>query len=107
MAICERSPRTSVRVFARLAQEAGQLRPWEFALLKSLQAFLPVFTGPVHHIYVRCSPETALERIHRRGRLAEQSVSLEFLQQVERAHEQLYAGYLKARTPSWFKNSTA
>ncbi|MBI4677100.1 MAG: deoxynucleoside kinase [Elusimicrobia bacterium] len=39
-------------------------------------------------IYLDCNPETAIERIHRRGRVMEQTISLEYLTMLRDNYEQ-------------------
>jgi deoxyguanosine kinase len=39
-------------------------------------------------VYLRCSPETALSRINKRGRAEENGISLEYLNNLNRCHEE-------------------
>ena len=39
-------------------------------------------------IYLDCRPEVAVERIHKRGRMMEQSIALEYLRMLKRNYEQ-------------------
>ena len=42
----------------------------------------------VRFIYLRCSPETSLTRINKRGRVEETSIPLEYLSQIHSRHEE-------------------
>jgi len=46
----------------------------------------------VRFIYLRCSPETSLTRINKRGRVEETSIPLEYLRQIHDRHEEWIAG---------------
>ena len=43
---------------------------------------------PVGIIYVRCSPEKCMERIHKRGRSVENNISLDYLKKLHNSHEE-------------------
>ena len=46
-----------------------------------------VYTSPVDVVYIRCSPEVALERCINRRRKEESTTTLDFLQLLHNAHE--------------------
>jgi deoxyadenosine/deoxycytidine kinase len=55
------------------------------SVYKQIKRELP---NPSLLIYLRCNPSIELERIHKRGRSTEKSISLEFLSQLDRSLEQ-------------------
>ena len=59
----------------------SSVNPWSWSSLSlSLNDF--------RLVYLRAKPETCLERIRTRNRPAEQSITLEYLQQLHQRHEQ-------------------
>jgi len=79
------------RVFCRMHYEAGNIDEdsWEayedFHLLMCTQLFPPTLV-----IKLQCTPETALERVRNRDRDAEKTLSLEYLQDLDRAYHDLW-----------------
>jgi len=80
LAILERSPQCSVRVFAQYLADTGIVTPQHMAVLRLLLATVaPPTARPVHFLYVRTPPEHAFQRLSRRGRSEESQVTLEYL----------------------------
>jgi deoxyadenosine/deoxycytidine kinase len=70
-------------VFAKKLYEDGNLSEKEFKLyLQLYDAIIKVIPSPDIYIYCYCSPETALQRIHKRGRDCESKVRLNFCYDV-------------------------
>jgi deoxyadenosine/deoxycytidine kinase len=42
-------------------------------------------------VYLRCNPEVALQRIKKRGRIEEQNIDLDYLNQIHQYHEEWLA----------------
>jgi deoxyadenosine/deoxycytidine kinase len=93
--IQERSMLSGHKIFAALQQEAGCLSEMEAEVLKTWYDYLSgvgsgVQTTPDLFIYLRAPPEVVFERMRNRNRVAEQGVSLTYLQKVHDYHEQLF-----------------
>lgn len=83
--LCERSPVTCMRVFA----EAGTKDPVERDVLGSL--YDAVGWVPDVVVYIRTSPRSCLERIKKRARAAETTITIEYLEEIHKRYEDLYA----------------
>lgn len=82
--IYERSPNSCRYVFTQLMFEDGILTKEELDLFDKL--FLNFGWDQDVIIYVRTPPEICYQRMHQRGRECESSVSLEYLQKLDKAH---------------------
>jgi deoxyadenosine/deoxycytidine kinase len=83
------------KIFAALQQEACCLSEMEAEVLKTWFGYLSgvgsgVQTTPDLFIYLRAPPEVVFERMRNRNRVAEQGVSLSYLQKVHDYHEKLF-----------------
>ena len=95
LAITERSLRTNVEIFIEREVELGNIADIDGALLSwKSRAFqdliLNQYKMGVLYIYLKSSPAKCLERIRSRGRLEEQSVQLNYLEDLHARHERLY-----------------
>tara|TARA_Y100000389_G_C17396824_1_gene482997 strand:- start:264 stop:836 length:573 start_codon:yes stop_codon:yes gene_type:complete len=84
--IMERSPQTVYHVFANMLKDEQIIHPIEYELISD---FIDFNTKPVTTIYLICPPEICLERIKKRGREAEQSIELGYLEQLHEKYEKM------------------
>jgi deoxyadenosine/deoxycytidine kinase len=91
--ICERSVFDNIFVFSKILVKNGQMSFLEYEILEKLINDLVLSHGIRfdQSIYLRCSPETALERCKNRNRSAESGVHLDLLRNLEGAHEEMWA----------------
>jgi deoxyguanosine kinase len=86
--IIERSIYSGHYVFARNSYESGFLNNLEWHLYNQFFNFLTSrCTIPQGFIYLQTSPEIAYERIKKRNRSSEISISLDYLHQLNHQHE--------------------
>jgi deoxyadenosine/deoxycytidine kinase len=89
-AIMERGPRAATGVFARMLHEDGLLSNEQVQALRALHDTLPV-RHPTVIVYMHVPPALCLERIARRGRESEESISPAYLDRVDQAYERFVA----------------
>lgn len=77
------------RCFISLLKATGALRSPEVALVEQWEAFAlgELRLTPDLIIYLRTSPQVALERLRRRGRPEEQTIDLGYLEALHKEHE--------------------
>ena len=90
--IYERSLASGFNIFVKHAFEKDGLGEIAFQTLKYSYEVLTTghlrsLSEPDVLVYIRTSPEICLERLKKRNRTAERTVSLEFLQEIHAAHE--------------------
>ena len=85
----ERSPHSGKHIFTALMAEHGLLHTDEHELYTELHEKLS--WTPTEHVYLRCSPDLALKRVHMRNREHEHAVDLAYLTALHRKHEEQYA----------------
>jgi len=94
--IAERSIFTDREIFLKTLAESGQVTEMEQAVYHQLwdfwiQLMRPYFKDvQIKFLYLRCSPEQALERQIKRNRTEESGVGLEYLTTLDQRHDQLY-----------------
>lgn len=88
--VVERSIYSGHYVFSVNGYKQGFMTEKEWHMYSQYFNYLiPGYCRPPHgFIYLRTSPEIAYERIRRRQRAAEDSITLEYLQQVHDRHEE-------------------
>lgn len=85
--VTERSVETDFHVFAKMLHEDKSLNKMEWDMYRQWYGYLSMDTKVRGIIYVTCSPEKCSERIHTRGRSGEESIPMEYLQQLHKYHE--------------------
>lgn len=88
LTVVERSIYSGHYVFARNSYENGFMTDLEWELYKEWFEFLTATCrAPQGFIYLKVDPEVAFERIQKRKRASEDSIPLDYLQQLEHQHE--------------------
>jgi deoxyadenosine/deoxycytidine kinase len=79
------------RVFAWMHHKSGNLHPLEWQTYEALYSeFMSVpHMQPTVLVYLDVSPETAMRRIHSRGRPSEERITLDYLSSLGEAYHQL------------------
>jgi len=90
--ICERSPMADRNCFAKNCRDTGLMTSIEwneyvrwFDWLSECFNLDKCING---YVYLRCSPETSFDRINKRNRSAEKTVSLEYLTDLNKLYEE-------------------
>lgn len=89
-AILDRSLETDNNTFAKMLYDGGQIEDIEWQMYNKWCNFYKdnVYRGQKHCvIYLRCSPETALERNKKRARKEDKCVSPEYMKSLYKYHE--------------------
>jgi len=89
--IMDRSQETDKNVFAKMLYDKQIINTFEWKIYNSINYVIPNKTKT---IYIDCSPEIALQRIHKRNRPQESNITLEYLSEVDKYHKQ-YINSLK------------
>jgi deoxyadenosine/deoxycytidine kinase len=88
--LMERSPNFIKNVFVRKAYEDKTISEKEYENIISLHKTTDELWKPNGYIYLRSDPDKCLQRITKRGRLAEKNITLEYIQQLHELHEKNY-----------------
>ena len=86
--ISERSPFTSKEIFYKLALKEKFSSYCEYNLYCDYYDLLARI--PDYFIYIQTDPEVCLERIKNRNRKEEENISLEYLKELHKYHENVY-----------------
>ena len=90
MRIMERSIYSGHYCFAKNSHEQDFLQKVEWQMYHEWFTFLSQkCQQPTGFIYLKVSPDIAYERIKKRNRLAEKKLTLHYLKQIDKKHEQL------------------
>ena len=87
----DRSLGTDKNVFEKMLYDSKQITEIEHQMYNLWCDFYHKYVRPEFEnivIYLRCSPETALFRIKKRGRVEEQDITLDYLTNLHKYHEQ-------------------
>jgi deoxyadenosine/deoxycytidine kinase len=88
-AIYERSPVSNRHVFCQLQCDEGKVTPLELSLFDDIYQHVGWLPDVI--LYIRTDPLVSLERMQKRGRKCEESVSLEYLTAVHNKYENIVA----------------
>lgn len=91
--ITERSPLACRYVFSRVQHERNEMTDKELELLDEAHAALGWEPDVV--VYLRDEPENCVERMKLRGRLSEETVSIEYVKSVHDKYESFFKQYAK------------
>lgn len=86
----DRSLGTDKNVFEKMLYDSGKISEIEHQMYNLWCDFYYKYIRPEFEniiIYLRCQPEIALERIKKRGRVEEKDISLEYLNDLHKYHE--------------------
>jgi len=86
------------RVFAEVNHEIGHIsdRDWH-TYLHLYESFCRVVPPPEVVVYLRTSPEVAVQRIRQRGRESEQGISMEYMRRLHYAYDRWFQ-HMKTKT---------
>jgi len=92
--IVERSIISDHYIFAKKLKDEGRMNLIEWQVYGAWYKWLSKAFNvlPDAMIYLRCSPETSYERVKKRNRPEEESITLEYLQSLHQYHEELLIG---------------
>jgi deoxyadenosine/deoxycytidine kinase len=100
--ICERSFMTDLEVFAKTLYEKGDMTQMEWMVyVKWHEMARHLFNRPIQgQIYLRATPETCYERIHKRQRQSENLIDMEYLENLHQKHEDWLMNKEKNKVPT-------
>ena len=84
--ITERSVLTDRNVFAKMLHEAGFMSELEMKIYRHWYDYFDIKID--HTIYIKTDVENCVNRIKKRGREAENSISVDYLSSLEREHDE-------------------
>ena len=87
LVLMERSPFFIRNAFLKTTFENKWISDRENMILQELHDKTAYLWNDIHYIYLRSSPEKCLQRIKKRNRSSEQSISEEYLYQIHEEHE--------------------
>jgi deoxyadenosine/deoxycytidine kinase len=92
--VVERSIISDHYIFAKKLKDEGKMNLIEWKVYEEWYKWLveAFDVMPKSMIYLRCSPEIAYERVKKRNRSEEESISLEYLKSLHQYHEELLIG---------------
>lgn len=86
----DRSLGTDKNVFEKMLYDSGKISEIEHQMYNLWCDFYYKYVRPEFEniiIYLRCQPEIALERIKKRGRIEEKDITIEYLTDLHKYHE--------------------
>jgi deoxyadenosine/deoxycytidine kinase len=93
--LMERSPYFIRNTFIVTAYENAMITDVENTILNDLHAKTDSLWSCNTYVYLRSTPENCFKRIKKRNRQSEKNITLEYLQQLHKHHEETYEKALK------------
>lgn len=87
--LVERSPLFQAGVFVAMNIKANKFTPDQIAIINDMYSLSQIMKPDIY-IYLRSDPETCAERINKRARESEDSISIDYLKQLHTLHEATY-----------------
>ena len=87
----DRSLGTDANVFEKMLFDNNQISKIEHTMYNLWYDFYFKYIrnfDNIYHIYLKCSPEKCFERIKKRGRVEEESISIEYLTNLNKYHDE-------------------
>lgn len=97
--VMERSPFFQSNVFLPANLDGGSFSLQEYQMLQEMYQKSMVLWSPQAYIYLRSDPLRCHERIMKRARLSEDTISIEYLQKLHDYHERAYMIAASQGTP--------
>lgn len=97
--LMERSPYFQSKVFVPVNVDSGRLTAHEHDMLNEMYQRSMNMWCPQGYIYLRSDPQKCAERIAKRGRESENTIPLEYLQELHKYHEAAYMEGIAAGMP--------
>lgn len=88
--LMERSPYFQSNVFIPASLDTGRLTVREYHMLHEMYAKSSSLWVPQGYIYLRSSPQKCIERIARRARPSEETLTLNYINKLHMLHEHAY-----------------
>ena len=88
ISIIERSPLTSVDIFGYLLALDNAISVNEYKIMSYFSSYINLI--PKHIIYIQCDPTICLDRIRKRNRNEENTISIDYLNKLHTLHELTY-----------------
>ena len=83
----DRSLEGDLNTFTKMLKEDGDIDNLEWSAYKKWNTMFTDLIGKNRHIYLRCTPEIAYERISKRARNEENSIPFEYIKQLHLYHD--------------------
>ncbi len=98
--LCERSFLTDYEIFAKCLYESGDITEMEWNVYNLWHGHIKELFGQpiVGTIYLRATPEKCLERIQKRQRQSEDTISIDYVRSVHHKHEEWLMGSAAANS---------
>jgi deoxyadenosine/deoxycytidine kinase len=87
--LTERSILSDYRIFAKMLFDDGKITAVEWKLYEDWFNWLSYeFNSvPKKIIYLRCDPDVAFQRIHKRNRMEESGITFEYIEKLHKYHD--------------------
>lgn len=89
--VVERSPETSLAIFAKLLKDSGSFEEDAFRVYRQFNQLLGRI--PDHYIHLSCDVQSAWERIQRRDRFGEEKITFDYLCDLKVEYDRFFENH--------------